>query len=420
MENNTNKFERVFFVLFLIFFVFIIGSGVNVKLDHDDFYFSHVLDSSNLIDFLGHRYQEWSGRTAIEMIMVTTISHSLIWKAAIPISIVLMAYSIWSISLRSAINFKFGIPIVIIIILSIPALVSADAMWWISGFYNYLLPVSCGLYAFNIFKRCNEVGLPQKIITLPLLILAASAEQTALFLSASFIILITSRKELTRYSFLYIMVVAITALSLFLSPGNHIRYIVESSRYMPEIYTYDFFQKISFGMDRLYNHLEGESNILFISSLIIALVYCWVSVSVSSVQKNIAILIISIYLVLHFTSQMQGVNLIKYLDNNLDFGASQWPLISTYTTYLFTLMTMCSMLYISLIPDSTYHVDYTPFFSLVLSLGLTLAIGISPTVYASGYRVLFIFDVGVVIYITGLLNKIFRCISVNHMVFLKK
>ncbi len=401
--KNKKRFFLTAYILFITSIFCIISSRVNVTTDFDDYFFTHALDNVSLIDYLKNRYAVWTGRVALETILVTTIQHSLFWRIAIPACIFLAGYSIWSMTLRNSLSYKAGIPLAVSMLLLIEQSVASDAMWWVTGFYNYLMPVALGLYAINVFIRQKSLLKWQKVLSIPCIFIACSAEQPAMCLLIALMLITLGEKRVTIYKLIFLLSAFSATTILFLSPGNHNRFIVESSRYMPEIFGYDFFQKISFGIDRLHTHLHSHSNLPLLISLFAALSVGFINRRNMIKQDKIAILILTMSIVFFITPPQYFTEKFNYLNGIFQFSPENWSLFYSYTSFAFTLFSICSMLWMSLKENIN---GYTSFLALSLSVILTVAIGMSPTVYESGQRILFVFDVSLILFSCDMISRI--------------
>lgn len=337
--------------------------------------------------------------------MVSTINYSLIWRLGIPACILLASYSIWSMTLRHVLGHRIGIPFVAVLILTIEKSVANDSVWWVTGFYNYLMPVSLGLYCLSVFIREEQASRASKALSLPLVFIACSAEQPAICVLLSCMLVAAFKRKLSSYYMIFLIVAIASSSILFLSPGNYSRFIVESSRYMPEIHSYGLFQKVSFGLDRLHTHLRSAHNKTFLLSLILTIIFAVKTKSYKGLQGIVctSILVIAVFIFLSIRWYTQ--TRLSYLNGIFQFSPVNWSLFYSYTSFAFSLLTICSMLWMSLKDNAN---GATAFIALAVATIVTVAIGMSPTVYESGQRVLFVFDIGLIIYICDMVSRIVK------------
>jgi hypothetical protein len=167
----------------------------------DDVTFSHALDNISIFDYLLQRYQTWSGRIVIEGLMVSTIILHGFWKIMIPLCFVFSSYLIWGITLKDKIDSKAGTLLVMAAMLLINEPVAGNAQWWVTGFYNYLLPTTCALFLIKVLLSSSS-GMRKLSTSIVLSFIATSSEQVAVFLVVTipFIFLVNSENRLRNRS----------------------------------------------------------------------------------------------------------------------------------------------------------------------------------------------------------------------------
>ncbi|WP_215846310.1 hypothetical protein [Candidatus Pantoea bituminis] len=203
--KNKNISTDMYLIAFIISLLILVSLGLTMRPDQDDQYFKHALDNKSFFEFFSFRYLKWSGRYAIEALLLLTINYDWFWKLMIPMCILLCAYSIWSLTLRKSISSIKGISLALGLIMIMSPSVANDSMWWITGAYNYLLPVSMGLYAVDILLRQKQTGLYQKTLSLIALFIACSTEQPALCIVIASILFIISTRTYTTFSFIFFL-----------------------------------------------------------------------------------------------------------------------------------------------------------------------------------------------------------------------
>ncbi|QGY29756.1 DUF6056 family protein [Pantoea cypripedii] len=397
--NVNNKTFSSWLLYSSVILVFIaIACKLRLMTYADDVTFSHALDHVNLFDYLINRYKTWSGRVIIEAIMVSTITINAFWKIMIPVCFILSSYLLWSITLKERMPYQVGMPLVIFSLLIINAPVAGDAQWWVTGFYNYLLPSTCALFLLNELLSFSSKK-STFIISVLLSLIATSSEQVAVFLLVSipfiYCIDITKRSSNRTLYCAYIVVLMGSALTL-LSPGSSSRFSVEAARYMPQILDMNIFQKSILGVDRLVENVAYGRNICFIFSVFSFLAFLIKRGSRDMISKvsiifSVAVLIASLT---SLSFYMKDIDYITYYGKfySIDFGG-----MKVYGCYLFYLITLVSMA-VSSIEDIDGSRDYRAFITLLAGCLVTVAIGLSPTVYASGERVLYIFNISLIAY----------------------
>lgn len=403
--KNKSIYSWLFYSSLMIVGI-IIACKLRLMTYADDVTFSHALDGISLHDYLLHRYKTWSGRIIIEWIMVSTITFHGFWKILIPFCFISSAYLMWAITLKSKIDYKLGTPIVMAAALIINSPVAGDAEWWVTGFYNYLLPMTCALFLANVLLS-PAAGMRKLLASLLLSFIATSSEQIAVFLVVviPFIFLVGAEKRQGNRALAvaYVTVLIGAAITL-LSPGSASRFSVEAARYMPQITEMNILQKAIIGVDRLVENVSFGRNIAFLVSSLIFIAYICKKGKGDALSKLCLIFsIVSFVICLTSLSfYMKDIDYITYYGRfyNVDFGS-----LKIYGCYFFYLITLICMAVGSIESDDGGR-DYRAFLTLIGGMLVTIAIGLSPTAYASGERVLYVFNICLILYSMFIIKRL--------------
>lgn len=170
------------FIIFIVLWSVWLNTQIDKTIFIDNELFKHSLDQISLFSFLKNRYLIWSGRFFIEGVMVETIGRPYFWEWFIPFCAVLAAYAIWSATLRKSLSFSFGIPLVLMLMLLVPHGAFEQSVYWLTGFYIYLFPISFAFFSVSVFIRQKKTSSIVRIFSLMALPVACSVEQSTLFL----------------------------------------------------------------------------------------------------------------------------------------------------------------------------------------------------------------------------------------------
>lgn len=301
-------------------------------------------------------------------------------------------------NIKEKMSFKFGMPLIMLSLLLINASVAGDSQWWVTGFYNYLLPSTCALFLISelLSSSCRRSVF---IISLLLSFIATSSEQVALFLIVSipFIFFVGCDKRLNNKHLItaYIVVLVGSAITL-LSPGSANRFSVEASRFMPQILEMNIFQKVIIGVDRVVENISYNRNICFLLSVVSFIGFLMMKGRGDAMSKVCIMFSVAsiIACLTSFSFYMKDIDYITHYGKftDVDFGA-----MKVYGCYLFYLITLMCMAAGS-IENALGERDYRAFIALLSGCLVTIAIGLSPTAYASGDRVLYVLNVSLVAY----------------------
>ena len=401
-KNIKNK-NNIIILFLLLVFLFLVGRGLELNLspDDDDFSYLSVVASGDSWGFLKNRYFVWSGRFVLDGFLLLTIAHSWVWKALIPCCIFLLAWSIEKIC-RLGVNFSHQVFVMaLFLIFMIPEHVAQNAMWWITGFYNYLLPLACGFFALSVFVDRDESNTWLKILSLAALVFACFSEQIAVLVICLSVALVVYARRLKKYEIIFISLAVIFFLVLYLAPGNYLRSQVEL-RWFPDYRYYGFFQKISFGLDRL--HVDFWSRQSFLVPILMGLALC-VLIKMKILQGfilKLSLVLLSSYFLFYIFSVQQNFHLgFPVLK---EISSDNWLSVTKYLSYFYMLVlfSLIGNIFISM------KKGWLIAFIFFMAIALTIVVGLSPSIYGSGSRILFLFNVSVVLAIVFLASHLLQ------------
>ncbi|WP_336792241.1 DUF6056 family protein [Pantoea anthophila] len=401
--NKKNLTERdVFFFTVMFIFICFIGFKTGVSTNPDDVSYLTALNNAGYIDYFWKRYNLWSGRVAVEFLAVSIMPYTYALKMLMVSCYILLSYSVWRITLSEIISYHYGIPLVIMLTLMINPSVSAEAVYWAAGAFNYLVPASLGLFSVCVLMNQDTFSTKLKVMSILSLIVSSNSEQCAIILlSISFLnIALNLKRGLSLYSVFYYIANIASSLILFLSPGAHKRFAIESGKFMPNFVDFSFLQKLSFGIDRYVSGIFDSAESLFlIASLLILLVTInksgWIF---RALRASFAFFILSKMVILNaeVTQQLSPQNWlsnIKYIYFSIVVAHVSLMLICTLESGVpLKIKTICA-------------------FCLIMGAAITVAIGLSPTVYASGERILYLSEIFIIIFICSLIPEVKRSIG---------
>lgn len=403
-RTNSKSYRLIGFLVLLTLFYISLFFSLDIKPFSDDVTFITAATSGmSQTSYLLERYHTWTGRIAIESIMFATISTAVFWKLAIPTCLLLCAYSIWKPLFSEKLHYSSGVPLCLFLILLINHSILDTTAYYITGFYNYLLPVSAGVFACAIFFRPNIFSTAEKILVIPLTFIASQSEQAGISMLSLFAATIICDKSTAPAYRACLLLVALSGFSILLSaPGNYLR-MASELRYMPEFGDYSNARKILTGFDVFNSHYIDPKNLYpkIITLLIAALT---LNKKFELKQTASILLIIGVFQQSVFSYILNNANSesfsIRYLSSSLG--------LEYFVSYTLTILSLVSAMYIMrrIFSSNTYFCLSALF--LLLHVAATTLVGLSPTAYESGYRVLLAGDVIALALICLLLKEGFR------------
>lgn len=390
LSMNASSIRSALLLSIVFAYLYSYASTIGLSPTNDDHVFLSVFNSGRVMGFIYDNYHIWSGRTAIELLMVSTIGYSLFWKLGIPLSIVLLAYS--SCRILTARPSATYIAIFVLLFSLIPAAINGDASWWVTGFYNYLLPLSVAVYIFSVLFKADS-GYIVKIICIPLAIYVSYMEQVALCLIICSAIMTASMPSTRcRYFYLLLTLISINFAICISAPGNINRLHLETINWMPLFDHFSLVQKVSLGFDKVYQFITFKYNYpLLIASLLTVLLR--LKRQIISFHALLMLIIVSSFAPLMVYHSLCGG---LFFEGNIVDNGNVSRLI-VYFNYAYCIVFIVSMLFliIDMMLDKT--ISGLPLAGILCGFASIMIMGFSPTVYASGVRVYFVFEILLII-----------------------
>lgn len=406
LANNKKNLNPISFIMIAICLTYIFSSVVFKDIT-DDHFFSTALSKHSLFEILQIRYTTWSGRVIIEALLMKTINIPLFPQVAISLSCILLALSIAKLASE---NSHVTIPLIalsMILFLS-DFHTNRQATLWITGAYNYIIPISIGLYAITLYHD-REPSAFKKLSSCLLIFLASNNEQfavTAIIALTVSLIVKAKAKELTVYDAAFTASLLCGGAIVLAAPGNVVRLHSEIINWMPDFNGYGILYKLSVGMDRISNQINFNDNFLFI-------ICCTISLACLLLQNNNCLTntlmknIITLKIVTFLLSFYPALPMNNIFRSENYISPVSWGHLSIYASYLINLLTLSSILLTCLMASRTKIEAMKISVVLVCGVLSALMIGFSPTAYASGTRVMFIFDISIAIATVFILTNIF-------------
>lgn len=387
---NANKTARLFMVIAIAAISVMIANYVSLRPEADDQYFLGALENIGLVDYLIQRYSSWSGRVSLEAVMVLTIGHPWFWKVAIPATLIFLSVSIARISgSKSILSMTF---IGIMLLLLVPYGINIDAVWWVTGYYNYLLPTAFATYALSVMLQ-DCPSFVERFLSLLSVILFAYAEQTAVaFIILSLTLVISDKKKITPFSIAMIVLCMVNFVILMKAPGNLVRLHTETWRWMPEFSEYTLIQKMALGFEKVHQSFTVALNVPLIA-LAAVLVFRYIAGNKKSIAGWCAAILSCAFIILSLISSIKGHALSRDFFSPVFITADKWSSGSVFASYFFIMMVIASFVVLILSAKLSLKMQIISVSSFITGCITVFMVGFSPTVYASLLRVDYVFEV---------------------------
>ncbi|EPK3137446.1 DUF6056 family protein [Enterobacter cloacae] len=336
-NTNVNNLTNVLAWFAIIITMLIIGKSLSLRtyMD-DDVYFVNALKGSSLLGFLEMRYMTWSGRVIIEAIMVKTINHEYVWRFIMPVCLFILCHSICKISSTKKNPSPILTLLMMLIFFLMPQKTYNEGAFWITGFYNYLLPISLGFYAISVINKTDESSSIEKLLSLLSLPVACSNEQMGITIVIYLVISLAITRNVKPYNATFALIALLSFSFLMLAPGNKIRLLGESRR-IPEFYDFGLLDKIGLGIDRFSSMINSNSYLLLLLSILLVALYLLEN---HSHLNKFGVCSISIIIAFQITKELG-------LIPNQFMGNGDWSDWVFYTRYSASLIFYVSLIYLA-------------------------------------------------------------------------
>ena len=231
--------------------VFILHVLLVTKLQYDDVWFSNSWNQEDfhLFSWLSSRYQNWSSRVLIELVLVSLCRLPLpVFWAADSLVMVAAVYLIYK--LFAPAHHKGLVSIIVCLLFLCLPFNTYTFVGWIAGTLNYLWPTTALLTAVSAFQKISQnKPLPWYEVILFFLgaIFATQSEQTVVVLFAvalGFFIWSILQKRVHWISSAFLIISILGIIFVAVCPGNAMRSAHEITTWFLEYAGFSLLQKV--------------------------------------------------------------------------------------------------------------------------------------------------------------------------------
>ncbi len=370
----------------------------SVTFGDDAVYFSKVLDQQSLGHFLSLRYNTWSSRIFIEGVLVYIAKWDpVIWKVLDVLFVMLAAWSIRRIT--DITNDVFENTLVAGLILLYP-FVQMSSAGWIATTMNYLWPLSLLLYSFSVIKKAicgQKFAWYEGVLSCAALLFGANQEQAMVIACCAIAgigIYFVLKKTCHWLYFAYLGITVLNLGLMVFCPGNAERVAMETEKWLPAFAQATLWDKIYLGVTDTINLLSKRPNYMLILFL---LLLCYFVIRKS---KNVFVWLVALYPVAY-------VGICTYLRPSLyavwgGFEKIFGPAPASVSSFKQCIPLILQIVFIAAILYCLYELFGFKYHFLmtagVLGVGFVtrMAMGFSPTLYASDMRTFLFFDFAII------------------------
>jgi hypothetical protein len=373
---TENKIKWLF-VISCILYIFTFRNVIRQEVSGDDWYF---VNQSSGLAFALLRYETWSSRVIIEFFIPFFCKHIVLYKIVYTLALLSLPLAIY---LVCKLRGLLGISLSFISVAMIP-FYQTTSTGDISTSLNYFFPLVGLLWIVTIMSVKNQQNLQQKstyfsftnvlgyLCFLFLLLFSCNQEQAALAVfSFSFLMSWDAKNKLYCYTAMGMAFLSI--IFIVTCPGNANRVITETAVRFPEFSGYGLFDKLYLGVTILMVEL-GIDHQSFMAFYVFCLL-CYAHMKLTGKTVVLAVyVLIEIY--------------VKIILKDIDIEHDNWT--TAYPFYLNILMFFEVLLPFFIMFKTGFSSQERLFIllSTLVSYGLVMIMGFSPTAFASGSRTL--------------------------------
>ena len=382
VKKENRSILKLYFLLFVI--VFIVHFFFHFSND-DVTYFSHVLDTMSLGEFIKLRYFTWTSRLLIEGLLVFISRNIYLWRFLDSLVFVLFIWCVQKLCFKN-ISIKNTLFVAFIVLL-LPFFTMTEAGFCATSM-NYFWPLTFMLFSFVPIRdmyRENSINLKMVPFYFLSSLYACNQEQcvcVVLVVSLLACCYFLKKKNISWYSF-SLLLLSLGSLAFILTcPGNSLRSIHEME------YWYVDYKNAMF-MDKVFLGVVSSTSVLF-SCFFVLLLFSFIlmigSIKVhnSILKKWVAtiqfliVFILCIFRMYCLLFHKTFVLFDYYTDSgNVFYGSN---------ILLFLLCIILFLVFIYLLYSFRSNIKFYYVTILFLGCGTRFMMGFSPTIFASRSR----------------------------------
>lgn len=362
LNKNTDVFlGKIVRLIAILSVVVVLSFFIFVPLSNDDV--TYFKEQSFSLNWLIHeRYMTWSSRVLLECFLPFFCKHDYVFRLVSVAFVLLNVYSLKMIFKGMSLSF-------VLLFLSLFPFYNFESAGLIATTVNYYYPAVLGIFIVGVLLKDERVSLFFAIALIISSIIASNHEQMSLILVVfSSLLVIKNKHKFLAFVVLFLSIVGL--LNSALCPGNHLRLVAETAKWMPEFSDYSLFNKVYLGISSTLYFLNfSEPFFLVLLTAILFFLYK------KKLWMVMAILVI-IYLILRLPVRMNMKAAAVMLDGTFIYN---FPLVSLFLLLSFDFF----ILFLTVKVAFNYKFKAVLICLFVFANMLRASVGFSPTVFAS-------------------------------------
>lgn len=403
---KQNKNQLILLAIVFIYY-FMIHLTANF-LSGDDQGFMAVLHNQNLFEWLIKRYQTWSSRLIIELILVILLNLPIyVWMILDSLMFVLIYYSILKIA---DVKDNLLISIFLMLVMFFMPLQLFSNAGWGATTLNYLWPLAFGMYALSKIKDFY-LDKPNSYIYIYIIALLIGSNQEQMcallfgFCLIYNVVYYLENKKINKRLLLTLIFLVVMLLFIFLCPGNALRKLSEINSWYPGFVNFNYPKQLLLGiLSTLSTVINSTNASIYVFLLLLVLI----GYKNKENKKLFLISIIPLLVLAIFKNCLIGLvnnpvgDIIKL--SLSPFDNFRFCLTKSFVLYALILIACAISIVYVLYNTLDRRLFIEVMIILLAALASRIIIGFSPTVYASNNRT-FVFMYYLIILVDVLLIK---------------
>lgn len=408
MTRIKNFFKSNKRIAILVLFILEFFISIWITPDkYDSEFFINQMKEMPILSFVKMRYQTWTSRIFIEaLIGLVLLKSRFVWVILNTIMMTILGYSILKIFVKDDDKNVIWLGICFILLYPLNKIASCD---WGAGSMNYTWPLAMLLFSsISIKKIWNNEKIAKyeyPFYSLALIFACNQEQSCAIAFGAYFIftfIYIMKNKKVHPFLVVQCIFIILSLLLIATCPGNYARKNDEIATYYMDFASFSMLDKISLGLTSTVNQLLLNNNIVFLVFSLVTTVYIFkqyknnlyravsliplVSCFIFGIFKDIACRIYPYFGIFCeiLTNEGSMLNSVNYLD-----AINFFPLVLAFII-LGSMFLNILLIFKNLKKNSAIVI-------FVLGVMSRVAMGFSPTVFASTDRTFLFFEFALII-----------------------
>ncbi|MGN0483454.1 MAG: DUF6056 family protein [Lachnospiraceae bacterium] len=409
--ESSRRLRLATCLIWAVFFVmaYLICTQIQYS-DGDDAFFYEMAHSKGFFEYVKYRYITWEGRATSEAMTYVAFYFGIgFWRVAnaamltfLPAGLVHLVKKVCT-NISEQQNFFLSASVCICILFMDMEVIGYSSIW-MTGSTFYLWSVVCGIWAMMPFADLVRKGTVQKrqfLYSIPLGFIAAMGLEQIAAVDIAFGVIavcyhVRKTSKIPVLPTIQTLICIVGLVVLFISPGTSARSADEIASWMPEYATMSVGNHFFITLQFLCSTLANESRMYLILLWALLMYFLWKRNDWKRYLSAVSLLLIGTTALSYFgieTFSEMGIG-VPDITKRVDHVA-KWSTITTQNRFAIIWWCIAIGLTIYLLwqTSDTWFDRIAEELFFLAGLACTCIMYFTPTIYASGGRVLFMMEV---------------------------